>query len=84
MLAARGVTAPPAGRSLPFGLAWRIAGLAEAAWRRFGLAGDPPITRQVLRLIGQDFTVSIAAARRDLGYDPPLGRAAALRGLAAP
>lgn len=83
MLAARGVTAPGPGRSLPFGVAWRGAWLAEAAWRLTRRAGDPPITRQVLRLIGKDFTVSTAAARAALGWQPATTRVRGLTAMAA-
>ena len=83
MLAARGVTAPGPGRSLPFGLAWAGAGLAEAAWRALRRAGDPPITRQILRLIGKDFTVSTAAARGALGWQPATTRLGGLAEMAA-
>jgi nucleoside-diphosphate-sugar epimerase len=42
----------------------------EAAWRLLGLRSKPPVTRQTLRMIGQDFTLDITKARRDLGYVP--------------
>ncbi|WP_045836501.1 NAD(P)-dependent oxidoreductase [Hyphomicrobium sp. 99] len=64
----RGV--PPIKRSAPFGLAWYIAAAMEAVWRTFRLPSKPPITRQTLRMIGQDFTLNISKARRDLGYVP--------------
>jgi nucleoside-diphosphate-sugar epimerase len=32
--------------------------------------GEPPITRQMLRLIGLPFTVDIGKAQRELGYRP--------------
>lgn len=82
MLAARGVTAPGPGRSLPFGLAWASASLAEAAWRALRRAGDPPITRQILRLIGKDFTVSTAAARQALDWKPVTTRLGGLTEMA--
>ena len=70
LLATQGVV--PADRSVPFGMAWRMAGLMETAWRLVGRKSKPPITRQTLRMIGQDFTISIAKARRELGYAPPV------------
>lgn len=82
MLTARGVTAPAPGRSLPFGLAWAGAGVAEAAWRMLRRADDPPITRQILRLIGKDFTVSTAAARAALGWQPTTTRSCGLEAMA--
>lgn len=68
LLETRGVR--PKARSAPFGVAWLMAGLMAAAWRSFGVSGEPPLTRQMLRLIGKPFTIDIAKARRDLGYAP--------------
>lgn len=68
LLATRGAT--PKDRSVPFGTAWFMAGLMEAAWRILGLPGEPPLTRQMLRLIGKPFTIAIGKAKRDLGYAP--------------
>jgi len=76
LLGTRGV--PPIERKAPFGFAWRMAGLMEAIWRLFRLRGKPPITRQTLRMIGQDFTLDIAKARSDLGYRPIITRAEGL------
>ncbi|HWV53302.1 NAD-dependent epimerase/dehydratase family protein [Pseudorhodoplanes sp.] len=73
LLGTRGV--PPVKRSVPFGVAWRIAAAMEAVWRTFRMRNKPPITRQTLRLIGQDFTIDISRARRDLGYMPVINRA---------
>lgn len=61
---------PPIKRSAPFGFAWRMAAVMEGAWRLLRLRSKPPITRQTLRMIGQDFTLDITKARRDLGYAP--------------
>lgn len=68
LLATRGVKAPD--KSISFGMAWRVAGIMGTAWRLFRLSGEPPITRQMLRLIGKPFTVRIDKARRELGYSP--------------
>jgi nucleoside-diphosphate-sugar epimerase len=68
LLGTRGV--PPMKRSAPFRFAWHAAALMESVWRVFRLGSKPPITRQTLRMIGQDFTVDTAKARRDLGYTP--------------
>ncbi|MGJ5094705.1 NAD-dependent epimerase/dehydratase family protein [Bradyrhizobium oligotrophicum] len=61
---------PPIQRSAPFGIAWRMAAVMETVWRMFHLRSKPPITRQTLRMIGQDFTLDISKARSDLGYTP--------------
>lgn len=76
LLATRGVVAPD--RSAPFGVAWATAGLMGLAWRTLGLRGEPPLTRQMLRLIGQPFTISIDKARRELGYAPQVTFAAGI------
>jgi hypothetical protein len=36
----------------------------EALWRVFRLGGEPPLTRQMLRMIGMPFTLDISRARR--------------------
>lgn len=59
-----------ADKSVPFGLAWAMAGIFGGAWRLFRFQGEPPITRQMLRLIGKPFTVSYDKARSELGYLP--------------
>jgi nucleoside-diphosphate-sugar epimerase len=68
LLATRGVKAPD--KSISFGTAWTVAGIMGAAWRLLRIKGEPPITRQMLRLIGKPFTVRIDKARRELGYAP--------------
>ncbi|WP_131196050.1 hypothetical protein [Lichenihabitans psoromatis] len=57
-------------KSIGFGTAWTMVGIMGAIWRIFRLKGEPPITRQMLRIIGQPFTVRIDKAKRDLGYVP--------------
>jgi nucleoside-diphosphate-sugar epimerase len=68
LLGTRGI--PPIKRSIPFGVAWRMAAVMEGVWRTFRFRSKPPVTRQTLRMIGQDFTLDTTKARRDLGYRP--------------
>lgn len=68
LLATRNVVPPKT--SAPFGLAWWMARGMEAIWRGLRLGGEPPITRQMLRLIGMPFTLDISRAGRELGYQP--------------
>ncbi len=82
LLASRGIA--PKDRSVPFGLAWAMAGVMGAAWCLLRLRGEPPITRQMLRLIGKDFTIDISRARADLGYAPSLSPEEGLRAMAQP
>jgi nucleoside-diphosphate-sugar epimerase len=53
-------------------MAWRLAGVMGFVWRLFRLKGEPPITRQMLQLIGMPFTVSTEKARRELKYTPKI------------
>ncbi len=82
LLATRDVV--PKDRSVPFGIAWMMAGILGAVWRLLGLKGEPPITRQMLQLIGKDFTVDISRARAELGYAPVLAPEDGLRQMAHP
>ncbi len=68
LLSTRGVSVSD--KAVPFGLAWVMAGLMGAAWRLLRFKGQPPITRQMLRLIGRPFTIRTDKARVDLGYAP--------------
>ena len=68
LLATRGVKAGD--KSVSFAMAWRLAGVMGVVWRLFRLKGAPPITRQMLRLIGKPFTIRTDKARRDLDYSP--------------
>src|ERR1700732_2597467 len=68
LLAARNVVPPRA--SAPVRVAWWMARCVEAVWRVFRFGGEPPITRQMLRMIGRSFTLNISRARSELGYQP--------------
>ncbi len=57
-------------KSVSFNTAWRLAGVMAFVWRLFGLKGEPPLTRQLLQLIGKPFTVRTEKAQRELGYRP--------------
>lgn len=57
-------------RNAPLGIAWFIAGVMEVVWRTFHRAGEPPLTRQMLRMVGYDFTISDRRACGGLGYAP--------------
>jgi nucleoside-diphosphate-sugar epimerase len=77
MLDTQGVR-PPTG-TLPRGAAMTIAAAAEAAWRLLRLAGEPPLDRMTIALLGDECTVDDGKARRDLGY---AGRVSVEAGLA--
>lgn len=79
LLRSRDVEPPKA--SVPLPMAWLLAGAMEWAWRTFARAGEPPITRQMLSLIGAPFTLDIGKAARELGYRPEVSVAQGLREL---
>jgi len=82
LLKTAGVT--PGDGSVPRWLARTAAWLAELAWRVFRLAGEPPITRSAIRLIGEEVTVVDDKARRELGYAPVVTREQGLAAIAVP
>ncbi len=82
LLQSRGVT--PGDRAVPFAVAWTMAGVMGTVWRLLRRKGEPPITRQMLRLIGKDFTVDIRRAREALGYAPVTSPADGMRRMPRP
>lgn len=68
LLATRGESVSD--KAVSFQTAWIIAGLMGGTWRLLRLTGQPPITRQMLRLIGKPFTIRTDKARAELGYAP--------------
>jgi nucleoside-diphosphate-sugar epimerase len=68
LLETRGIESPQA--SAPLTVAWVMASVMEWMWRTFSRQGEPPITRQMLRLIGKPFTLDISKAQRELSYRP--------------
>ncbi|WP_026038311.1 NAD(P)-dependent oxidoreductase [Halomonas sp. KM-1] len=72
LLQTRGIEPPRASAPLP--VAWVMATMMEWIWRTFSRPGEPPMTRQMLRLIGESFTVDIGKAQRELGYRPVVTR----------
>jgi nucleoside-diphosphate-sugar epimerase len=77
LLATRGLDA--GSRDIAFQTAWRLCSVIEPIWRAtIGYRRAPPITRQVLRMAAMPFTVSIAKARAELGYEAIITRAEGL------
>jgi nucleoside-diphosphate-sugar epimerase len=56
----------------------------EAAWRIFRIPGEPPITRQMLRMIGMPFTLNTSRARKELGYQPVVTWQSGIAAMGAP
>lgn len=68
LLATRGVD--PGKRSAPLAVARIMARAMEFIWSTFSLRGEPPLTLQMLRLVGSTFTINDGLARRELKYRP--------------
>jgi len=54
--------------SVPRKLAWWLGAFTETGWKYLPMPGKPPIVREMVRLMGFPFTVSIERARSELGY----------------
>jgi nucleoside-diphosphate-sugar epimerase len=67
-------------RSMPYGIASTLGRLMDAVWAITRKDGDPPISRSMMRMIGREFSVNDASARRELGYVGRTSRAMGLRG----
>ncbi|MHB2019780.1 MAG: NAD-dependent epimerase/dehydratase family protein [Candidatus Xenobia bacterium] len=61
---------PPVTRSIPLGVARRLGSALETTWRLLRLKGEPRMTRFLASQLATTHTYNIAAARRDLGYEP--------------
>lgn len=78
MLAAEmGVPAP--GRSVPYWLAYSAAAAMETAYRLFGSASPPLLTRYRISNGGRDYHFSTGKAKRVLRYEPLVGLDEAVR-----
>lgn len=66
-------------RSVPYRLAFLMGRLMELGAILTFSRRDPPLTRTMVRLIGREFTLDDAAARRELGY---IGKVSRTEGLA--
>ena len=66
-------------RSIPYWLALALGRLMDAAWAIMRKAGDPPVSRSMMRMIGREFSLNDAAARRELGYAGRTSRDVGLR-----
>ena len=73
---------PPVRRRVPRWLALAAAGLVEGAYGVLRPTAVPPLTRFLVREISSSHWFDIGAARRDLGYEPPVSIAEGLHRLA--
>lgn len=75
-LRALGLPAPE--RHVPFPVAFALAGALETLHRAAPSLGEPRLTRYTVALLAREQTLDIAAAKRDLGYAPPVPMGGAL------
>jgi nucleoside-diphosphate-sugar epimerase len=61
---------PPVKRTIPRSLALAVGGVLEGFHSVFGLEGEPRMTRFLARELSTAHWYNLAAARRDLGYEP--------------
>jgi nucleoside-diphosphate-sugar epimerase len=54
--------------SVPRRLAWWLGAFTETGWKYLPMPGKPPLVREMVRLMGFAFTVSIEQAKRELRY----------------
>ena len=73
----------PVRRAISFGAAWRLGAAAEAIYGALRIAREPPMTRFLASQLAQCHYYNIAAAGRDLGYQPAISTAEGMRRLAA-
>ena len=66
-------------RSMPYWLASSVGRLFDTVWAVARKDGDPPMSRSMMRMIGCEFSINDAAARRALGYVGAVSRADGLR-----
>jgi hypothetical protein len=69
---------------MPYWLASTIGRVVDAVWVITQRDGDPPVSRSMMRMIGREFSVNDAAARRELGYVGNVSRAEGLQAYGAP
>jgi nucleoside-diphosphate-sugar epimerase len=80
MLGACGL--PPETRRIPYGAAFAIGAVLEAAYTLLRIESEPPMTRFVAEQLATAHWYDIRAARRDLGYVPAVSIEEGLRRLA--
>jgi 2-alkyl-3-oxoalkanoate reductase len=77
ILATAGIS--PVTRTVPVWLAYTAGWLLETAYTLLGRRDEPPMTRFLARELTTSHWFNIAAARRDLGYEPKVSIAEGLR-----
>jgi len=73
----------PVKGKVPFRVAWLMGAVLEFCFKLFRLPGEPPMTRFLAEAVATSHWFNIAAARRDLGYQPQVTTAEGLKRLEA-
>ena len=71
-----GLGEKPVTRHLSLPAASALGAVCETLWRVLPLRGEPPMTRFIAAELAKDHWFNLAAARRDLGYEPRVSMAA--------
>ncbi len=58
----------PSNREMPFAPAIFVASIVDRIWSTFRIKNEPPISRLMVRLMGQSFTVNDQKIRKTLGF----------------
>ncbi|MEQ9406086.1 MAG: NAD-dependent epimerase/dehydratase family protein [Fuerstiella sp.] len=74
---------PPVTKAISYSNARRLGGLMESLWTWLPLPGEPPLTRFVAAQLAGSHSYSIAAARRDFGFEPIVSMEEGLHRLAS-
>jgi 2-alkyl-3-oxoalkanoate reductase len=72
---------PPVRKSMSLNTSWRIGAACEMAYRLLRLKSEPPMTRFLAAQLATSHWFDIAAARRDLGYQPRVSTAEGMQRL---
>jgi nucleoside-diphosphate-sugar epimerase len=75
----KGLGHAPLTQTIPLPIAYGVGAVCECVWKVLGCRSDPPITRFVAVELAKDHYFDISAARRDLGYEPKVTMAEALK-----
>ena len=67
---------PPVTRRLSLSTAFALGAVCETLWRVLPVTTEPPMTRFIAAELAKDHWFNLAAARRDLGYEPRVSMAA--------
>ncbi len=76
---ARAIDARPPTRHIPYGLALRAARLLQTLWRWRRATTPPPLLSVDVKAFGMQYRLSTAKVRRDLGWQPRVGREEGMR-----